>query len=742
MRALVPVLLALALAAPAAAAETCGSTAGVPSFTASAQPAGDEQVSTYLSAVGAASSRVITRDAGTSVQGRPLPYALVSSPHNLARLGSIAARARASRAGHGFAAGGPAIVWLAANVHGNEPSGTDADLQVLSELAHASSCALLDRLVVGILPVQNPDGRAGDTRTNANGFDLNRDWFAATQPETIAKLRLLAHYPPVAFADQHEEGGTGFFFPPNTDPIHHEIPHAALRAIARTIGPALAKAFRQAGDAFMTRSNYDLFFMGYGDSATTTLFGAAGMTFEKGADAPFAQKAAEHHLAATTLLHAVAAHRHALLRAWDRSWRTARAEGRRGHPDPFAYAWRSDVAAADAARLAGRLRAVGVRVNRLRRALRVHFQAYGSHAVTHRTLPAGTWVVTLAQTQKHWVEAMLGADPRASVPYFYDVASWSNPLLMGLDGGAIRTRLPRGVLTVWTRPDQPAAPPFAGDSEGAAELAMRLVQSQPLGRMPGSGEFVAPDAPGAVALRAPTVALLDVGGPSESWMRWLLTRRYGLAVDELSAADIAAGRLAAHNTLVVADGIVSSLPSDALSALQSWVRNGGTYIGARAAGVAIAQSAAITAVTAQPPSNALMPGVSLGVQLRPADPVAWGERPTGFAFVNGDPVLSAPDAAVVARYPTGSAFFAGGYAHDTADLHGTAAVTDESIGAGRTVLFAYDPAFRGYVEGTERLVANALLAPPTGAPATRARPVRTVRAVVPPLSEDPGRGAT
>jgi hypothetical protein len=742
MRALLPVLLALALTAPAAAAETCGSTAGVPSFTAGAQPASDDQVSTYLSAVGAASSRVITRNAGSSVQGRPLPYALVSSPHNLARLGSIAARARASRAGHGFAAGGPAIVWLAANVHGNEPSGTDADLQVLSELAHASSCALLDRLVVGILPVQNPDGRAAATRTNANGFDLNRDWFAATQPETIAKLRLLAHYPPVAFADQHEEGGTGFFFPPNTDPIHHEIPHAALRAIARTIGPALAKAFRQAGDGFMTRSNYDLFFMGYGDSATTTLFGAAGMTFEKGADAPFAQKAAEHHLAATTLLRAVAAHRHALLRAWDRSWRTARAEGRRGHPDPYAYAWRSDVAAADAARLASRLRAVGVRVNRLRRALRLHFQAYGSHAVTRRRLPAGTWVVTLAQTQKHWAEAMLGADPHASVPYFYDVASWSNPLLMGLDGGAIRTRLPRGALTVWTRPDQPAAPPFAGDSEGAAELALRLVRSQPLARMPGSGEFVAPDAPGAVVLRAPTVALLDVGGPSESWMRWLLTQRYGLAVDELSAADIAAGRLAGHSALVVADGIVSSLPPDALSTLQSWVRNGGTYIGARAAGVAIAQSAAITAVTAQPPSNALMPGVSLGVQLRPADPVAWGERATGFAFANGDPVLSAPDAAVVARYPTGSAFFAGGYAHDTAGLHGTAAVTDESIGAGRTVLFAYDPAFRGYVEGTERLVANALLAPPTGAPATRARPVRSVRAVVPPLSEDPGRGAT
>ena len=69
----------------------------------------------------------------------------------------------------------------------------------------------------------------------------------------------------------------------------------------------------------------------------------------------------------------------------------------------------------------------------------------------------------------------------------------------------------------------------------------------------------------------------------------------------------------------------------------------------------------------------------------------------------------------MARYPTGSAWFAGGYAQGTAPLHGTAAVLDEPTGSGRTVLFAFDPAFRGYVEGTERLVANALLAPPLSA---------------------------
>ena len=517
MRAAALALVALAVAAaPAGAAQTCGGTAGVPAFAAGPTPVTDDQATSYLAQVGAASSRVQPGVAGTSVQGRPLPYAIASSPRNLARLSAIAARARASRNGRSHAAGGPAIVWLAANVHGNEPSGTDADLQLLSELAHSSSCALLDRLVIVFLPLQNPDGRAADTRFNANGFDLNRDWFAATQPETVAKLALLSRYPPVAFADQHEEGGSSFFFPPDTDPVHHEVPAAALRAMSGVIGPALRHAFTRAGLSYSTGAGYDLFFMGYGDSATTTLFGAAGMTFEKGMDAPFDERVAEQHLAAQTLLDSVAAHRHALLRAWDASWRQARAEGSRGRLEPnavgasvpharvYAYALRADVAEQDAAHLVDRLRTAGVRVDSLSRAVRVRFQAYGTRSDARRTLPRGTWVVTLAQTQKHWVEAMLGQDPYASVPYFYDVASWSNPLLMGLDGGAIRSRVPRGVLEESLLPHEEGLP-LAGDSEGAAEQVLRALAggAASVARVPRTGRYVIGGTPGAVDLARP-----------------------------------------------------------------------------------------------------------------------------------------------------------------------------------------------------------------------------------------------
>ena len=67
-------------------------------------------------------------------------------------------------------------------------------------------------MIVVVLADQNPDGREVHTRVNANGFDLNRDWLALTQPETEARLRALLAMPPLAYADQHEQGGDGFFF--------------------------------------------------------------------------------------------------------------------------------------------------------------------------------------------------------------------------------------------------------------------------------------------------------------------------------------------------------------------------------------------------------------------------------------------------------------------------------------------------------------------------------------------------
>src|SRR5215207_8892163 len=191
----------------------------------------------YLQAVAAASPRVTAGTAAVSWQGRPLRYAIVGKPGNVTPAGLARIRLQtallhdprtpAKLAEH-LARTTPAILWVAGNVHGGEESGTDGALRVMYELADRRDCAatqILDNAIVVLLPTQNPDGREADTRRNAYGFDLNRDWFARTQPETDGKLELLRRYPPVLFIDAHEMGRESFFFfPPNADPIYPRSP--------------------------------------------------------------------------------------------------------------------------------------------------------------------------------------------------------------------------------------------------------------------------------------------------------------------------------------------------------------------------------------------------------------------------------------------------------------------------------------------------------------------------------------
>jgi hypothetical protein len=277
---------------------------------------------------------------------------------------------------------------------------------------------------------------------------------------------------------------------------------------------------------------------------------------------------------------------------------------------------------------------------------------------------------------------------------------------------------------VWRRSDGSFAT-SATDAGVRAAARGRHVALTPLDSAPA----------GAAVLRRPRVALFgDVGGDDSSgdlsagWARWLLRRRYGLAGQALSAAGIASGELTGYDALVVPAGTTENMPAAALTALQTWVRAGGTLVAWGGRGLAVAQAAGVTAVrTAATPSGLQIPGAELRIALSVGDPVALGEQPDGFAFNTGDPVLAPHGAPVVAAYPSGAGFFVSGYTSGTDALQGTAAATDEVAGSGRVVLFAFDPAFRGYTDGTMRLVGNALLAPaPTGSRSQAARAVGAI----------------
>ncbi len=417
----------------------------------------------YLRAIDAASPLVAGSVLGTSHQGRPLSYAVVGTPARVAAAKAAATTLRdpatSPAQARATAASAPAILWVAGNVHGGEESGTDASLRVLYELAARTDCAaaqIRDNAVVAILPTQNPDGRELDTRRNAYGFDMNRDWFARTQPETDGKLEALRQYPPVLFIDAHEMGSKDYFFPPNADPIYHEITDESVSWINDTYGAAMQQEFDRQKIPYFNYAVYDMFYMGYGDTVPTTGFLGAGMTFEKSSYDGIGKRLYEQYVAIWTSLSAAATSKASILEGWAASFREALRQGTAGEleenevvqpentvqnevPDLTIrhYFLRADDPAksAEVQALVRRLQRMDVQVRRLTAPLVVpDYTPYaGSPAST--TLPVGTYWVPMAQAQKHWVQAMLNEDTYTPFPYFYDVTAWSQPLLFNVAGG-------------------------------------------------------------------------------------------------------------------------------------------------------------------------------------------------------------------------------------------------------------------------------------------------------------------
>ncbi len=102
---------------------------------------------------------------------------------------------------------GPETCLMLGVVHGNEPLGAPLLERFIERIREDPDLARGRRLVV--VPVVNPDGLAGNSRTNASGVDLNRNfpasnWQASrrhgthpgSEPETRAVLKILRQFNP------------------------------------------------------------------------------------------------------------------------------------------------------------------------------------------------------------------------------------------------------------------------------------------------------------------------------------------------------------------------------------------------------------------------------------------------------------------------------------------------------------------------------------------------------------------
>ncbi|MFM8395570.1 MAG: M14 family metallopeptidase, partial [Acidobacteriota bacterium] len=266
----------------------------------------------------------------------------------------------------------PSIVWLICGVHGNEISGVDAGLLTAYHLLAAKNDPLVDAAmkssIVLIDPMQNPDGRdrfinyfrqnlglepQGDLqsaehnevwpsgRVNHYLFDMNRDWFAQTQPETRGRTSLYLSWFPQVVADLHEMGtNSSYYFAPPALPWNPNLTKSQTDWLTR-LGRNNGAWFDRFGFDYYTRENYDSFYPGYGEG-WPLFHGSIGMTYEQASVRGLVAKRSDestmtyrdsvhhHFIAALSTIEMTARNREELLRHFYEHRRTAIEEGRTG----------------------------------------------------------------------------------------------------------------------------------------------------------------------------------------------------------------------------------------------------------------------------------------------------------------------------------------------------------------------------------------------------------------------------
>jgi hypothetical protein len=491
---------------------------------------------------------------------------------------------------------------------------------------------LRDALVL-IDPMQNPDGRARFISTNLQGraatadpapysaehdepwpggrsnhylFDMNRDWFAQSQPETRGRIKIGLEFLPQITVDLHEQGGdNAYYFSPPAEAIN---PHVTKSQIAawELIGRANAARFDERGWAYYIREVYDAFYPGYGDS-WPTFQGSIGNTYEQASarGLAFARSDGDtltyrdgvmHHFNAAIVTAVTAArNRERFMREYLEYRRSAVAEGEKGPIREYVLVPGQDASRAEL--LARNLATQGIEVRRAEEPIKL----------ASRTIPAGAFIVSNAQPTARMIRNLLDPKTEQSAEFIkrqeerrkmrltdqiYDITAWNLPMLFDVETvtspAAINVKT---TILPFTHNGRryPIGTAFIRNSENPTDLNARLAalivkhgaEVVPIdstwvedGTSLGSNDVAPLKVPKVLQVwDTPTVSL------SAGWMRYALERRFGVSPTAVRASSLGRANFNDYDVIVLPSGTYGgSINEGLLNRIKDWLRAGGTLV--------------------------------------------------------------------------------------------------------------------------------------------------------------------
>ncbi|WP_329789456.1 M14 family zinc carboxypeptidase [Lentzea sp. DG1S-22] len=662
-----------------------------------------------------------------------------------------------------------APIWINNNIHGDEWEGTDGALRVIEHLAtsdDAETRKLLQRSRIYFNLTANPDGRVAGTRSNAAGFDLNRDFVTSSQPENRVMQDIVERTQPVMMLDQHGYVANTLI-EPTTPPHGQNYDFDLYIKHGYAGGLQMEKAVQALGhpEAAKPEIPFRDYPVGEWDgwapiyTAQYSMYhGAVSYTIEipmrvNRADydtLPAAELQRRSRINTDVVeatirstLDYVDDNRRSLIANQTEMFRRGAAgERQRYVPDGFvpgfgpedrfstefprAYVITNDRSAPAAARLVDQLVRHDVRVQRAERPFTLGGRRY----------PAGSYVVDMHQPKRGLANVMLeqGSDISGKAPVMYDISGWSHRLLWGASVDVHRS----GQLRFDGRPVTAASPTGDVSAAPGADLALVLTDQKDVSavndllnrglelKRQDDGTVVVPAkdraaakevadrygvrfsaaAPGGVALQRKVIAAAVSADELQ------VLRQSGFDVRTISTAVLNAGfDWSRVDALYVGAGLDHSrLNATAKAALDEFLERGGVVTrGATGSRFnADAQLLQATAVAGREDANGVVNVVN------GTGPVGTGALPHSFVYAPQWFTNLGAGVTVEQRY--GSTVIAAG--HWRARDNGTggqdaaagqaAVVSGTAANGARVVLFATEPMFRDHPKGLYAQVARAL----------------------------------